>query len=323
VTSRVLVTGASGFVGGACLRELMQRLPRDTDFICLSRQRLPSTDRVRWIQADLKAPETYNAHLEDCDAVVHCAGLVEHSILSRKAMLEANVHATRELLNRCVENHVDTFVFMGSAGPYGNAQGVWHSEDDALPAHCQNPYDETKRLAHEVVRSHRDSGVRLVELMPVTIYGGGDAPLLRQLVAHLSRRRMFFTSLLEKRLTGVSIDNVARAAAEAVLNHEWRGPYILRDDLITMADVISVVEDTLGIRIHLMPFPTQVAVAFGAVNSLASLAVRRPFFADYDNLTFLLNELLVNSSRSSTAAPQSQALFAENIRSIAQHLGAY
>src|SRR3954470_13524631 len=79
---RILLIGASGLIGSA----VAARLRRDgNEIVAVGRGGGPAVRRVpvdRWVTLDLRgttAPETWLPHLHDIDAVVNCAGVLQHS----------------------------------------------------------------------------------------------------------------------------------------------------------------------------------------------------------------------------------------------------
>jgi fatty acid CoA ligase FadD9 len=102
----VLLTGGNGYLGRFVLSELLERLPRDGQLVCLVRGtgRLPTITDPRVIvhTADLARPRLgleaplFEALAERCDSIVHCGALVNH-VLSYRELFVPNVLGTIEI----------------------------------------------------------------------------------------------------------------------------------------------------------------------------------------------------------------------------------
>ena len=98
--SRVLVTGAGGFVGTRLVARLAAR---GTHVTAVSRNPRPTSrdGLVRWVQGDVTEPATYRAALREVEGVVHLAARLTARTVSEYE--HANVLGTARLIETCVE----------------------------------------------------------------------------------------------------------------------------------------------------------------------------------------------------------------------------
>ncbi len=172
VRRRILVTGASGFVGHHLVRELQRSgyRVRGTDL------RPPPEDSgsdVEWISGDLRTEDVLSAAAEGCDAVVHLAGRVhvrDEPADAERLHHEANVGTTRRLVERAAAAGTDTCVYMSSiAAVCGRSDRPVHDQTPPVPS---GPYGRSKLAAeHAVHELGRTLGVRTVCLRPPMAYG--------------------------------------------------------------------------------------------------------------------------------------------------------
>jgi nucleoside-diphosphate-sugar epimerase len=153
---RVLVTGASGRIGGAIAARLSLR-HAVTGF---DLRPGPLTS----VMGDVRDTALLSRHLAGVEAVVHTASLHVPDLASRSAaeFREVNVEATRRLLAASGEAGVGRFVYTSTTSLYGDAMlprdaAVWVTE--GLVPRPRDVYDETKLAAEEACREAARAGL--------------------------------------------------------------------------------------------------------------------------------------------------------------------
>lgn len=181
---RILVTGASGFLGGRLVEALaLQGTAVRATTRLLSRARpLPG---VEWVQCDLGQEDRLRSALCDVQTVFHCAGLCG-APGSLREYEDVNLEGTRRLLRLATECGVQTFVHVSSMSVYAAPLNEAAVLDESAPmdarAEERGAYTRSKLAADQAVleyaRGHRFP--RIVVLRPGTIYGpGAKLPLGR------------------------------------------------------------------------------------------------------------------------------------------------
>lgn len=190
---RVLVTGATGCLGGALVRALLER----GDSVIAQGRDLRAGAALahagaRFLPLDLCDPAPLTPHLAGVETIHHCAAL--SSAWGRAEDFQAiNVTATRRLLMAARESGVRRFIFASSPSIYADGSDRLNlTENAALPARFATDYARTKHAAERLVLA-ADSGetgghgLRSVALRPRAIYGTGDRSLLPRLEAAIRR----------------------------------------------------------------------------------------------------------------------------------------
>ncbi|MHC1681107.1 MAG: NAD-dependent epimerase/dehydratase family protein [Methanomassiliicoccales archaeon] len=163
---RVLVTGATGFLGGHLIEELAKgpHVP-----VCAHRQGSDTSriDRLglEKVVFDLTDRDSMLQALKGMDAVVHLAAY--YTFTGKKEMYDkVNVKGTGDLLEACKEAGVKRFLYCSSTeamGPIASPPG-----DEDSPLDPQYEYGRSKAKAEELVRT---SGLDWTILRPSGIYG--------------------------------------------------------------------------------------------------------------------------------------------------------
>lgn len=200
--TRILVTGAAGFIGSHLCEALLERgtavrgIDAFTGFYDVSRkranlQRASTNPRFELVPGDVLDVSLRDA-LEGVDAVAHLAG--EPGVTSSwgssfERYLQRNVLATQRLLEAVSERGVPRLVYASSSSVYGHASGVSRARGEPRPA---SPYGVSKLAAETLVGAYAQTrGLSAVSLRYFSVYGPRQRP---DMAAH-----RFIEALLDER----------------------------------------------------------------------------------------------------------------------------
>jgi thioester reductase-like protein len=194
--SHVLLTGATGLIGGEFARHLVKQF--DATVVCLVRTRdaLPPTERLQrrltrcgeslsidelgkiWaVNGDVTQenlgmdPETFRAEQQEIDVIIHSAA--ETSFIRSQNCHDINIKGTQAVIDfakRCVRKPL--IVYISTACNIGEASGKNLSEDEG----CQpdnshfNAYTQSKAVAEQMIRQ---SGLPILIIRPSIVLSAG------------------------------------------------------------------------------------------------------------------------------------------------------
>lgn len=169
---RCLVTGATGFIGGAVLRNLQAAGHEVVAYVRESSDSRSLQD-VERVVGDLGDPNRLAVAATDCDVMVHAAGIADPAA-DPDALGWANIAGTENAINAAKKAACRRLIHISCADVtiYEGPRSFWN-EDNAPPS----PYGElarTKLHAEELVRVSGRRGFRTSVLRPALVWGPRD-----------------------------------------------------------------------------------------------------------------------------------------------------
>ncbi|CAG9191054.1 NAD-dependent epimerase/dehydratase [Paraburkholderia sabiae] len=264
---RVLVTGGSGFLGAWIMRRL---LARGIDCVAFDLHAKPQllhalaperAASVQWRTGDIAQADDVTRALQDCDAVIHLAGILTPDCAANPVRgAQINLIGTLNIFDAARAAGLKRVLYASSAGVFG--------PDDGATPHPQTHYGAFKLACEGSARAYwNDHGIASVGFRPLVVYGAGRetgssaAPSLACRAAALGERyTMPFTGS-----TGfVFADDVA-AAYEAALLRDIEGAhaFTLAGEIASVASVIDRISTLVpDARIDAAGAPLPIATAF-------------------------------------------------------------
>jgi NAD+-dependent farnesol dehydrogenase len=266
---KVLLTGATGFLGQNVARQLAARghalrvLARETSDL----RTLPAGVEVA--RGDVTLAESVREAARGCDAVLHMAALVKSWAPDRARFDAVNVGGFRNALAAAQGAgarllYTSSFMAVGPAGPEPADESQVHPG----LRYC-NDYERTKAAADRAARDAAAAGADVVMLYPGVVYGPGeltDGNLVVQMIADHLRGRLPGIIGPGDRLWSYSfVEDVALGHALALEKGRAGERYFLCGDNATLRDLFAAVQQVTkkappGIHI---PYP--VASALGGL----------------------------------------------------------
>lgn len=256
---RILVTGASGFVGGPVCRhllaaghEVVAAVRRDDAF-------LPLEVEARRV-AELGPDTDWRTALKGCDAVIHLAArahVMKDKATDRLALFRRiNRDGTVRLAEQAASAGVGRFIFVSSIKVNGEATPAdkpFHGDDAPAPV---DPYGISKAEAEaELAGIATRTGLSLAIVRPPMVHGPGAKGNLVALMCVLSKGIPLPVGAITNRRSLVGVENLAHALAFLATNSA-QGRFLIRDgEDISTPELIRRLADGLGRKACLPPVP--------------------------------------------------------------------
>ncbi|HEY6985156.1 MAG TPA: NAD-dependent epimerase/dehydratase family protein [Rhodanobacteraceae bacterium] len=236
---RVLMTGATGFLGRVVARRL-----REAGHTVRALTRAPDADLdslgIDQPTGDLASLDAITAAAAGCEAAMHVAARVE-PFAHVDDYYDTNVRGTDNVLAACEIAGVRKLVFTSCAGVVidrGDLNGV--NEAQRIPARAPTPYLATKALAERHVLAANGPQLATVALRPHLLWGPGESLLLPRLAALAKAGRLRLFGEAGKKIDSCYVDNAADAHLAALERLEAGAPIAGKAYFITQGEPATV-----------------------------------------------------------------------------------
>ncbi len=259
---RVLVTGASGLLGGAVARSLAQR---GDDVVLM--QRRPSGLDLPERLGDLRDPAAVRSAVRGMDGVIHLAAKV-NVVGAWADYVAANVDGTRTLLDAARAAGVGRFVQVSSPSVAHTGRSlVAASAGPADPASARGPYSRSKAMAEQLALSAHGPGFAVIAVRPHLVWGPGDTQLVARIVERGRSRRLAVVGRGTALIDTTYVDNAADALVAALDAADTAGgaPYVVSNgEPRPVAEILAAICAAAGVPGPRFAVPFPVAWAAGA-----------------------------------------------------------
>lgn len=275
---RVLITGASGFVG----RAVLNRLSTESNLTLIAGTRQAEPGMLEGY-ATVTSPELgsgadWSAALASIDAIIHCAGLAHQTNRSREALSLVNVDGTHRLAAQAIEMGVRRFIFVSSIAVNGlsTSDRPFAADDMASPATAFGISKHRAELG--LWRLSQGSDMRLTVVRPPLVYGRDAPGNLSRLAKLVSRGIPLPFGSVRNARTLVSVNNLADLLASCLLQDAAAGQTFLAGDAedVSTPQIIGHIARGLGRRACLLPAPP--ALSRGLLDLLGQRSMAQQLF---------------------------------------------
>jgi dihydroflavonol-4-reductase len=271
----VLVTGATGFVGGAVLERLIAEGRRVR---ALTRSD-SGTVRLHNLGAeavigDILRPETLRDAVSGCAVVYHLAGLNAFCLPDPSELHRMNVVGTGNVIRAAATAGVRRVVYTSSAATIGEPHGAIGREDTPHRGTFLSNYERSKWEAERAAfAAARDGGVDLVSVNPSSVQGPGRTRGTAKLL--LGYLNGTLKALIDSRMSVVDIADCAEGHLLAERAGVPGERYVLSGATLTVREAIAIMGRVAGIEAAPRILPPSAAMATATVIGAVGRVRRR------------------------------------------------
>jgi UDP-glucose 4-epimerase len=257
--TRVVVTGATGFVGRFLCRNLAAK---GAEVVAgVRKQRSVEFAAASAVMSPESSLEDLSAALEGTDVVVHLAAAVHdmQGLTSDAQYQLVNCDYPLRLARAAVAAQVRRFVFVSTIKVNGDGTSSDEAYSEASPVHPHGPYAESKWQAEQgLLDLSATSGLTIRILRPPLVYGPGVRANFRSLLRWVARGVPLPFGALNNARSLVYVENLADLLAALALGAKLgaSSTYLVSDgeDLST-PELVRAIAVALNVRPRVFPVP--------------------------------------------------------------------
>ncbi len=287
---KVLVTGASGFVGRALCSHLVSH---NLDVVGTARNfpGTPVPGANYHIVTEMGATTEWRAVLTGVQAVIHCAArahvMREHAQDPLAEFRRVNTEGTVNLARQAAAAGIRRLIYISSIGVNGNAttSNVFSESNQSNP---REPYAVSKWEAEQLLsRISAETGLEVVIIRPPLVYGPNAPGNFGRLFRMVQRDIPLPFALAKNHRSLIYLDNLTDAIATCLTHPAAAGKtYLVSDgEDVSTAELIARIAQALGKPSRLWPCPLGLIELVGRMTGKS------------DEIARLLGSLCIDSSK--------------------------
>ncbi len=297
--TRVLVTGASGFIGRHVAEAAWRR---GLEVVVLVRNGLayrPPPHPVIVAEGDVRDRDAVRSAMDGCAAVIHVAGLYTFDPAKAALMHDVNAGGTGTVLREAVAAGVERIVYTGTVGGSAFFEDRLATERDlAGPEAMHGPYKRSKFEAERIVRRMAAQGAPVVTVCPTAPIGPGDAKPTPtgSIVLNFMRRKL--PAYVDTGLNFVHVRDVAEGHLLALERGTPGARYLLGnvDGNLTLAQAFDILSTATGTPPPRLRLPHAAALAAALASSAIGKLSHRPPAAPLEAVRMAAKPMWVDPS---------------------------
>ncbi|WP_372916750.1 NAD-dependent epimerase/dehydratase family protein [Salegentibacter sp.] len=258
MAKKVLVTGASGFLGFHISKQLLQA---NYEVVTLIREksdtRLLKNLNCKIIRGSLSSTKDIGKAIKGCDFVIHAAAKTSQDSSDFEDYREANITSTKLLIEASKKEKISRFVFVSSANAFTmGSKANPGKEDSGFMSFLKNSgYAHSKYKAHQLILEEtKESNFPAIVVAPTFMVGPYDIkPSSGRLMLYLLKNKLVFYPKGGKSF--VAVTAAATACINALKMGETGESYLLSGVNLTYKEYFEKITRFSEENHFLIPIP--------------------------------------------------------------------
>ncbi len=270
---KTLVTGSTGFLGSAILRELLDD-GREVKLLVRKDADTANIDGldVEIAYGDLRDSESLQSALNGCNILYHAAAYYSLWDRDQQLIYDINLEGTRKILEASEKKNLEKIIYTSTVGCIGLNEDTTPANENTFfnKSTLANHYKKSKFQAEQIALQFARNGLPIVIVNPSTPVGPRDikpTPTGKIILDFLNRKMPAYLD------TGLNLIDVKDCARGHILAEQKGVPgerYILGNQNMSLFDILTSLEKITGLKAPRIKMPFWVALSAGWVCEMVS-----------------------------------------------------
>lgn len=266
---KVLVTGATGFIGAAVARAVVEH-GDSVRVLVRAGSRMNNLEGlpVERVTGDLQDQDSLLAALAGCQGLYHVAAHYALWDDDPRSFYRINVEGTKNLLHAARDAGVERIVYTSTIGAIGlpAGKGLGTEALFPVPAQLSGDYKRSKFLAEQEVLKLAGQGLPIVIVNPTAPVGERDIKPTPtgQIIVDFMRGRM--AAYIETGMNLIDVEDVAIGHVRAMMRGRIGERYILGNQNLTLKEIFLMLSRLTGIPAPRVRLPWRLVLPMAHIN---------------------------------------------------------
>jgi|BarGraIncu01122A_1022018.scaffolds.fasta_scaffold15129_1 dihydroflavonol-4-reductase len=273
-----LVTGSTGFIGSAIVRELI----KDGEEVkVLIRQTSDTRNidklNVERVYGDIRDGDSMKRALKGCDTLYFTAAYFAHWAPDPELLYEVNVGGTKASLKAALEVGVEKVVYTSTNNAIASSGPVPTNEEKAFDYwKAGDHYSMSKYIAENEARIFIMRGLPVVMVNPTLVIGTNDIKPSPsgQMIIDVVKQKM--PGYIDGGINIIDVEDVARGHILAAKKGRIGERYLFGNENITVSNYFKLIADIAGVKPPTIKIPYHLALVLGYVFEFGAFITKKP-----------------------------------------------
>ena len=266
---KILITGATGFIGG----HLLPRLLQDNLELVAAIRNADAAKKLSVaipykIVGEVDAETDWSDALSGVEAVIHLAGrahILQENVADPEAEFQrVNVAGTKNLVEQCLAAGVKEFIFISSIGAIATLSDRIISENTA--PNPDTPYGRSKLEAENIlIDLTQNTNMTRTILRPTLVYGEGNPGNMASLVKLIKLKLPLPFGAIDNNRSFIYVGNLVDAIAKCLAHPQAQNKlFVISDsERLSTPQLIQQIATSLDSKVNLIPVPLSLLKLLG------------------------------------------------------------
>ena len=267
---KALVTGATGFIGAAVARMLLDS-GVDVRVLIRPASNLKNLEslKVESVLGDLQDPSSLRPALRGCRHLYHVAAHYALWDQDSSVFYRVNVEGTRNLLQTAAEVGIERIVYTSTIGAIGLPEGggLGNENTPLAPSQLAGDYKRSKYLAEQEVLKLAKTGIPVTIVNPTAPVGERDVKPTPtgQIIVDFMLGRMW--AYIETGMNLIDVEDVAVGHLRAMERGRLGERYILGHRNLTFHEICEMLSQITGVKAPWVKLPWRAVLPLAYCNT--------------------------------------------------------
>jgi len=267
---KILVTGASGFIGKVVVNRLANQNKVVKAFVRKNSNISGIENDLELCYGDLRNYGEVEKAVSGCKQIIHIAGITKGSL---DELNSVNLVGLKNILQAALKHKIEKVIFLSSIAVYGECLDATESS----PYNPYNDYGRSKVIAEEYIKKfNQGNSLPIVTLRPSHVYGPGGKSNIQKMFKYINRKKYFIFGSGDNLINLVYVHDLVNVIMNVLENNE-----IKNEDFIisgpkphTTTELSNQIAKTCGVMTPIS-LPYSVGYFLGLIGDVITAVTRK------------------------------------------------